>query len=99
MKMAFKILVVFALFSAFVPVCEIYEFAAGDLVEHNCCGDSEESRSGNTCNPICHCFGTLTLPNIIPSNLSLEVKFIHYHSDTNKFIEEQTEPVFRPPIA
>jgi hypothetical protein len=99
MKFAIKILLIFAVFNAFVPIIEMYEFAVDDLFVHNCCSDTSSSEeSENPCNPICHCFNTLTLSATALYSFSLEVKSLHYHSITNKFIEEQTEPVFRPPI-
>ncbi len=100
MKNVFKILIVFALIGDFTPFQELYEFAVNDSIQHNCCGNtSQEKENQNTCKPLCNCFSTLLLLNLSPASLSLDVIFTQNHSHTNKFAKEQTEPVFRPPIA
>jgi hypothetical protein len=100
MKLAFNILLIFAVFNAFTPIVDMCELAHCDSIQYNyCCDSASGEENQNNCTPLCQCFNILTLPNISLNNLSLEVKFIHYHSNTNKFIEQQTEPVFRPPIA
>jgi len=100
MNLVFKILLFSVFFSAFIPVQEIYDYAQEDLFGHNCCNDtSSESDSHNTCSSLCQCFNNPTLLNNSLSSLSLEVEFIHYHTNINKFTEGKTEPVFHPPIA
>lgn len=100
MKLPLKILLISAVLSTLIPCQELYELVQTDSVEHNCCsGELPNDENQNTCTPLCHCFNMLTLHNITLKSMSLEVKFIHYQTHLNKFTEEQTEPVFRPPIA
>ncbi len=99
MKFAVKILLIFAVLSTFIPCQELYELVQTDSIEHNCCsGELPNEENHNDCTFLCHCFNNLSLNSISSESLSLEVKFIHYHSNTNKFNEEQTESIFRPPI-
>ena len=100
MKFAVEILLVFAVFSTFIPFQELYELVQKDTIEQNCCsGNLPNEENHDTCTPLCRCFNNMSLNSISSPSLSLEVKFIHYHTDTNKFNEEQTESIFRPPIA
>lgn len=99
MNLAFKILLIIAVFSSFLPMQEIYDFTLTDTSQHNCCNDtSTEKDNHNTCTPLCQCSNYFKFIDITQSNLSLEVKFINYQTNINKFAEEQTEPVFHPPI-
>jgi len=69
-------------------------------VSHNCCGDdAQNGEAQNSCTPLCNCLNNFTTVNIVDAGILSELMFIHNLTHTNRFTEDQTEPIFRPPEA